>query len=121
MRATGGRAEPRTGSPSGGPLNLIHTTKPSNPSPATVSSRFDFVGGVALGDLVETASVPGRTPFQALHLLRLHREFGVDITGSAGLGGAVLDEWIRRAEDSLTQSLFEDYRQHRQGVPSAKT
>lgn len=121
MSTKPGRALARTGSGSGGPLNLIHTTKSPNPSPSRVSARFEFVGGVALGGLMETESVPGRTTFQALHLLRLNREFGVDIAGAAGLGGPVLDEWIYRAEDDLQGKLMTAYRQQRHGGADAKT
>lgn len=56
MRATGGQAQRRTGSPSGGPLNLIHTTKSPNARPATVSARFALISrvpeGVSLGDVL---------------------------------------------------------------------
>jgi|APEBP8051073220_1049391.scaffolds.fasta_scaffold18705_2 hypothetical protein len=56
MRATGGQAERRTGSPFGGPLNLIHTTKSPNPRPATVSARFALISrepeGLSLGDVL---------------------------------------------------------------------
>lgn len=56
MRPTWGRARARTGADSGGPLYLIHTTKPSNPSPARVSDGFTLVSrkpeGVALGDVL---------------------------------------------------------------------
>ena len=123
--SSGAGGPPRAGGTGSGglpvPLNLIHTTKSPNPSPARVSGRFQFVGGAPLGDLMETESVPGRTTFQALHLLRLNREFGVDITGAAGLGGPVLDEWIYRAEDDLQGKLMTAYRQQRQGGGDAKT
>jgi hypothetical protein len=112
------------GTGSGGlpvPLYLIHTTKPSNPSPVRVSARFDFSKGLALGELSGAQSVPGRTAFQTLHLVRLNREFGVDISGAERLTGPVLDEWLNRAEDSLFQSSYAEYRQQRQGGNDAKS
>lgn len=103
MRATGGQAERRTGSPSGGPLNLIHTTKSPNPRPARVSARL----------------TPEISTFQALHLRRLESEFDVDISGAVGLSGPTLDEWIHRAEDELATRLIQEYKASR-GV-NAKT
>jgi len=77
MRPTWGRARARTGADSGGPLNLIHTTKSPNPSPARVSSRFSLVSrepeGVPLGDVLEM--LEGRLdPLSSL----VARRFNVD-------------------------------------------
>ncbi len=103
------------------PHNLIHTTKVPNPRPATVSSRFDFSEGLPLGALLEAESVPGRTAFQALMLTRLHHEFGVDTSSAAGLTGALLDQWIYRAEDQLADRLMTEYKQERGLHAKSKT
>lgn len=66
MRPTEGEAQPRTVAALAAPLYLIHTTKSPNPRPARVSSRFDFVEGLSLGDLIQAQK---QGPFFVLDLL----------------------------------------------------
>ena len=74
----------------------------------THTVRFEFPEGLSLGELLKAESVSGRTPFQVLHLARLADEFDVDTSTADGLTGALLDEWIRRAEDDLLSHLMRD-------------
>jgi|688.fasta_scaffold1828710_2 hypothetical protein len=55
------------GYPARVPLYLIHTTNSPNPRPARVSSRFDFIEGLFLGDLIEAQK---QGPFVVLDLLK---------------------------------------------------
>jgi len=74
----------------------------------THTACFEFAEGLALGELLRADSVPGRTPFQVLHLARLADEFDVDTSTADGLTGALLDEWIRCAEDDLLSQLMRE-------------
>lgn len=121
MSTSRGRAGARTGAGSAAPLNLIHTTKSPNPIAARVSGRLDPSKGLPLGGLLEAESVPGRTPFQALMLTRLNHEFGVDTSPAAALTGALLDQWIYRAEDHLADRLMTEYKEERGGYAKSKT
>lgn len=78
----------------------------------THTTRFDFPEGLSLGELLQADAVPGRTPFQVLHLARLADEFGVDTSTADGLTGALLDEWIRCAEDDLLSQLMRERQGH---------
>ena len=50
-----------------------------------------------------------QTGYQAIMLLRLNKEFGVDTSPAQALSGKALDAWIDAASDELFEREYAEY------------
>lgn len=55
-------------------------------------------------------TAPARTGYQAIMLLRLSKEFGVDTSPAQALSGKALDDWIDAAGDALFEREYAEFK-----------